>query len=89
MQPTATTVPRVALAVGTEVAPSIIGAVVTALLGLLVGDSAAGWILTILAAIGTAVAVYAVPNAPTDDVAGPPVYDPPPAEDEVEETPTE
>ena len=35
------------------------------------------------------VAVYAVPNAPTDDVAGPPVYDPPPAEDEVEETPTE
>ena len=69
---------------------AVIGAVVTALLGNLVGDSTAGWILTILAAIATAVAVYAVPNAPTEDVAGPPVYDPPPpAEDEVDEAPTE
>ena len=67
-----------------------IGALVTALLGILAGDTMAGWILTIIAAVGTVVAVYAVPNAPTEDDPATSVYDPPPPlDDEVEETPAE
>jgi hypothetical protein len=45
------------------------GAAATALLGLLAGDSAAGRILTVVAAVGTAVATYSVPNAPLADAA--------------------
>ena len=67
-----------------------IGALVTALLGIFAGDTTAGWILTIIAALATAAAVYAVPNAPTEDGPTVPVYDPPPpADDEVEEAATE
>ena len=45
------------------------GAAATALLGLLAGDSAAGAIVTIVVALGTAVATYTVPNAPLADAA--------------------
>ena len=69
---------------------AVIGAAATALLGILAGDTSAGWILTIVAAVGTAVAVYAVPNAPTHDAGATPVYDPPPpADDEVEGAPAD
>jgi hypothetical protein len=47
------------------------GVAATALLGLLAGDSAAGRILTIVVAVGTAAATYAVPNAPMEDAAAP------------------
>jgi hypothetical protein len=45
------------------------GVAATALLGLIAGDSTAGKILTIVAAVGTAAATYAVPNAPMADAA--------------------
>ena len=53
------------------------GAGATALLGLLAGDSTTGRILTVVAAVGTVVATYAVPNAPmTDAAAEPATFDP-------------
>jgi hypothetical protein len=44
-----------------------VGAIATASLGVIAGDTKAGQVLTIVVAVGTAVAVYAVPNAPTHD----------------------
>ena len=41
---------------------SLIGAICTALLGLYGPDTSLGHILTVVAAIATAVATYAVPN---------------------------
>jgi hypothetical protein len=53
------------------------GVAATALLGLLAGDSAGGVILTIVAAVGTAAATFAVPNAPLADAAPEPAtFDP-------------
>ncbi len=53
-----------------------IGAIATASLGVVAGDTRAGQILTIVAAVGTAAAVYAVPNAPTHDAADmPPAFE--------------
>jgi hypothetical protein len=53
-----------------------LGALATASLGVLAGDTTAGRVLTIVAAVGTAVAVYTVPNAPTHDAADmPPAYE--------------
>jgi hypothetical protein len=45
------------------------GAAATALIGLLAGDSTVGRIVTVVAAVGTAIATYAVPNAPMADAA--------------------
>ncbi|HKE67761.1 MAG TPA: hypothetical protein VKB55_00810 [Nocardioidaceae bacterium] len=67
-----------------------IGVLATALLGIFAGDTTAGWILTIVVAVGTVVAVYVVPNAPTEDDAPMSVFDPPPPEeDEAEEAPVD
>lgn len=46
-----------------------IGAAATAVLGIAAGDTTVGRILTIVAAVGTVVATYVVPNAPTSDAA--------------------
>jgi uncharacterized protein YcfJ len=48
-----------------------IGAMATAVLGLTVGHTRTGRMLVAAAAVGTAVATYAVPNAPTSDAAAP------------------
>ena len=54
---------------------ALIGAIVTALLGAFTAGSVIGKILTAAGAIGTAIAVYTMPNAPTQDSADwPEVY---------------
>jgi hypothetical protein len=54
------------------------GAIATALLVGLAGHTKAGRALAVVTAVGTAAAVYAVPNTPTHDAAEiSPVHDPP------------
>jgi hypothetical protein len=64
-------VPPYTLAQISKSGTAAIGAAATAVLGVLAGDSTAGRVLTVVAVVGTAVATYLVPNAPTSDAVAP------------------
>ena len=63
--------PPYTLAQISKAGTATVGAAATALLGVLAGDSTVGRILTVVAVVGTAVATYLVPNAPTTDAPAP------------------
>ena len=45
---------------------ALLGSIATALLGVFAADTTVGQVLTVVAVVATAVATFAVPNAPSD-----------------------